>query len=103
MYYEGMDDFKTLLRSRGFRATPGRLALLHTLCIAKRPLTVDEIGRRLDLNIVTLYRALNDMAQANLLLRGSGVGDAMHFSYPKNHHHHLVCADCDFTAKCATC
>ena len=98
-----MDDFKTLLRSRGFRATPGRVALLRTLWSAKRPLTVDEIGRWLDLNVVTLYRALNDIAQAGLLLRGSGVGDAMHFSYPKNHHHHMICTDCGFNLRCATC
>ncbi len=98
-----MDDFKNLLRKRGLRATPGRIALLHTLSISKRPLTVDEIGRRMDLHVVTLYRALNDMAKKGLLLRGSGMGDAMHFSYPKNHHHHMICTDCGFTAACAVC
>lgn len=77
--------------------------LLRTVANAKRPLTVDEIGRRLDLNIVTLYRALNDLANKGLLLRGNGVGDAVHFSYPKNHHHHMVCTDCNFTTKCIVC
>jgi Fe2+ or Zn2+ uptake regulation protein len=98
-----MEDFKGMLQSRGFRATPGRIALLRTLYLAKHPLTVEEIARKLDLNVVTLYRALNDLADQNLLLRGIGHGDAMHFSYPKNHHHHLVCADCGFTASCAVC
>ena len=98
-----MDAFKKLLQERGFRATPGRIALLKMLSVAKRPLTVDEIGRRLDLNVVTLYRALNDLADEGLLLRGTGAGDAMHFSYPVNHHHHMICADCGFAAKCAVC
>lgn len=98
-----MDHFKELLRKRGFRATPGRVALLKELSASKRPLTVDELGRRLDLNVVTLYRALNDLADKKLLLRGTGVGDAMHFSSPANHHHHLVCADCGFTVRCARC
>jgi Fe2+ or Zn2+ uptake regulation protein len=98
-----MEDFKTLLRAQGFRATPGRVALMHALYASKKPLTVDELSRRLDLNVVTLYRALNELAQRGLLLRGSGMGDAMHFSYPKNHHHHMVCADCGFTSKCGVC
>ena len=98
-----MDDFRSLLRKRGLRATPGRVALLRSLSAAKRPLTVNEIGRRLDLNVVTLYRALNDMADDGLLLRGSGSGNAVHFSYPRNHHHHMVCADCGFAPACAVC
>jgi Fe2+ or Zn2+ uptake regulation protein len=99
-----MDDFKAKLRSSGFRVTPGRVALLRALSIAKRPLTVDEIGKRLDLNVVTLYRALNDLADKGLLMRGSGSGDAAHFSYPRGlHHHHLVCTDCGFIRQCATC
>lgn len=98
-----MDDFKELLRLKGFRATPGRIALLKTLFTAKRPLNVDEIGRRLNLNVVTLYRALNDLADSGLLLRGSGIGDAMNFSYPMNHHHHMICRECGFTKECAVC
>lgn len=98
-----MDNFKELLQKRGFRATPGRIALLRILSVAKRPLTVDEIGRKLNLNVVTLYRALSDLTEKGLLLRGSGVGDSMHFSYPKNHHHHMVCAECGSSAKCPVC
>lgn len=98
-----MDDFKTLLRQRGFRATPGRVALMQAVRNAKHPLTVDELGRRLDLNVVTLYRALNELAKSGLILRGTGVGNAMHFSYPKNHHHHMVCADCGYAANCKVC
>lgn len=98
-----MADLKEMLRMRGFRATTGRIALLHALKKATRPHTVEEIGKKLDLNVVTLYRALNDLADAGLLLRGNGKGDAVHFSYPKNHHHHMVCADCGFTDRCAVC
>lgn len=98
-----MEHYKELLQARGFRATSGRIMLLRILSTSKRPLTVDEISRRLDLNVVTLYRALNDLADKGLLLRGSGTGNAIHFSYPKNHHHHMICTDCGFTKECATC
>ncbi len=96
-------DFAQLLHAQGFRATPGRMALLNRLWLAKRPLTVDEVGRSLDLNVVTVYRALNELAQRGLVLRGMGQGDATHFSYPENHHHHLVCIDCSFEQSCHTC
>lgn len=109
-----MPNFATLLHAQHFKATPGRVALLHVLWLAKRPLTVDEISRKLDLNVVTVYRALNDFAHKGLVLRGIGAagiegdmrGDirAAHFLYPKNeHHHHLVCADCGFIKQCVNC
>jgi Fe2+ or Zn2+ uptake regulation protein len=107
-------DFGALLHSRGFRVTTGRIALLRKLWSAKRPLTVDEIGRQLDLNVATVYRALTDLTRKSLVIRGIGAagiggdlrGDirAAHFSYPKDaHHHHLVCIDCGFIRTCATC
>lgn len=107
-------DFGKLLRLKGFRITPGRVRLLYTLWHAKRPLTVDEIARKLNLNVVTLYRALNDLMQKGLVSRGIGAagaegdlrGDirAAHFSIMKaGHHHHLVCADCGFIRTCTNC
>lgn len=97
-------DFAALLRSQGFKATPGRLALLRALWTAKRPLTVGELAKKLDLNVVTLYRALESLAARGLLLRGAGMGDAAQFSYPRGlHHHHLICMDCGFIKGCVNC
>ena len=111
---EPTPDFAALLRVQGFKATPGRVALLRVLWLAKQPLTVDEISRKLDLNVVTVYRALNDFAHKGFVLRGIGAagidgdmrGDirAAHFSYPDHlHHHHLVCVDCGFIKQCVNC
>jgi Fe2+ or Zn2+ uptake regulation protein len=107
-------DFRNILHERGFRQTPGRVRLLEILWSAKRPLTVEEIARRVDLNVVTLYRALNELARTGLIARGIGAsgitgditGDirAAHFSYAReDHHHHLVCMDCGFVKTCTTC
>ncbi len=65
-------DFRSELHERGFRATPERMRLLHVLWSAQRPLTVDEIGKKLDCNVVTLYRALNDLRVQGLVVRGIG-------------------------------
>lgn len=107
-------DFGSLLRERGFRETHGRMRLLSILWSARRPLTVEEIARKVDLNVVTLYRALDDLVKSGLVARGIGAsgirgdtaGDirAAHFSYArKDHHHHLVCVDCGYTKHCNTC
>jgi len=101
---EPTPDFAVLLRSQGFKATPGRVALLRALWLAKRPLTVEKIGEKLDLNVVTLYRALESLAGRGLLLRGAGAGDAAQYSYPRGlHHHHLICMDCGFIRSCVNC
>ena len=99
-------DFSERLRKYGFRATPGRIRLMRFLWLAKRPLTVDEIATHINKDVVTVYRALDDLCRAGLVLRGIGSGElrAAHFSYPRSgHHHHLVCADCGFSKACATC
>jgi Fe2+ or Zn2+ uptake regulation protein len=101
---ELIPDFQTILRSNGFKATPGRIHLLGALWNSTGPLTVDALGKSLNLNVVTLYRALNHLADKGLLLRGNGAGDVTHFSYPKGmHHHHMVCMDCGFIKGCVNC
>lgn len=107
-------DFAAVLKSQGYKAMPKRIALLRTLWLAKGPLTVDEIGRKLDMDIVTVYRALSEFLQKGMVLRSIGAagtdgdlrGDirAAHFSYARGkHHHHLVCADCGFIKSCVNC
>lgn len=96
-------DFTGILRSKGFRATPGRVELLALLYRADKPLTVEQASKRLRLNTVTLYRALEELADAGLLLRGSD-GRTAHFAYAsKNHHHHMICTDCGFAQLCRAC
>lgn len=101
---EPQPDFKAVLNRAGFKATPGRVAMLGKLWLVKRPLTVDELGRSLNLNVVTLYRALEQLADNGLLLRGAGAGDVMHFSYPRGmHHHHMICMECGHIKACSNC
>ena len=107
-------DFRQELHRNGFRATPERLRLVSILWAAKRPLTVDEIARKVNCDVSTIYRILNGLLGKGLIVRGIGAagvegdmrGDirAAHFSYTrKDHHHHLVCADCGFTKQCVVC
>ena len=98
-----MEDFKAMLRGRGLRATPGRVALLTLLKSVGKPLAVRDLGDKIkNLNQVTLYRALKDLADAGLVRRG--VGPVMRYEIALGpHHHHLVCTDCGFARQCVTC
>ncbi len=97
-------DCKEELRAAGSRATPGRLALLAVLEHATRPLTVEEIARKVrSLNPVTLYRALDALVHAGLVRRGMDGRVAQYEYARKPHHHHMVCVDCGFTQLCRNC
>ena len=96
-------DFADMLRSKGFRATPGRVRLLSLLYKQNRPLKVGEIAQYLDLNVVTLYRALEELAGTGLVRKGVE-GRTAHFAFArKDHHHHLVCVDCGYAKMCPAC
>jgi len=88
-----------MLRKAGFRATPGKVALLELLQDEVKPLTVVEIQKKLrqKQDTVTLYRSLEALTEKNLLARSElGHGHAHYeLSVGKKHHHHLVCTSCE--------
>ena len=70
-------DLQERLRSAGLRSTAPRVAVLRQLQRAARPVSHAELVERLDgegLDRVTLYRNLNDLADAGLLAR-TDLGD----------------------------
>lgn len=98
-------DFAGLLKAKGGRATPGRVAMLELLYKTKKPLSVTDVRKQLRgrLDTVTMYRALTSLVDAGLILKGSD-GKVARFSYPeKTHHHHMICTDCGFSQVCRAC
>lgn len=87
-----------LLRERGLRATPGRVALLGELEHAARPLSVEALEKRLKgtIDTATAYRALEALARVGLVRRADVGHRHMHYELaaPAKHHHHFVCEDC---------
>lgn len=88
--------FKALLREAGFRATPGRIALLLALAEVEKPLTVAALHARVKKNLdpVTLYRALESLAKKGIVKRVDFRHGHAHYELQQRHHHHLVCTDC---------
>lgn len=91
-------DNASLLRSTGLRATEGRLALLTLLAKESKPLAVHQIEKKMKgaLNQVTLYRALEALEKASIVVRVNLEHDHAHFELAvgRPHHHHAVCRDC---------
>ena len=87
------------LHARGFRMTPQRMAILHTLRHAGghlSPTEVYEQTRRDQPNLTetTVYRTLEFLAEQGLLLAGRDADGRLCFELAARDHHHLVCREC---------
>src|SRR5574339_601136 len=92
-------EYASQLRSRGFRMTSQRMAILHVLHHAGIHLSPGEIYRRAQRELPgitepTVYRTLEFLAE-NGLVRPSHSGNG-HFTYQiaGEDHHHIVCRLC---------
>jgi len=93
------EEYTPQLRSRGYRMTPQRLAILHVLHHEGRHLSPGEVYERARLELPnltepTVYRTLEFLAE-NGLARPAVTGNG-HLSYEiaRHEHHHLVCRRC---------
>lgn len=107
---ERLHWFETTLEQAGMRRTLPRRILLRLLAASERPLSAQEIFEETseDINLVTIYRTLNDLTRLGLLNRiefGEGFYRYEAASSPTDtdHHHHLVCDRCGTIADFSGC
>jgi Fur family ferric uptake transcriptional regulator len=92
------EEARALLREKGLRATPSRVAVLQVLENAPRPMSHAEMVEALSSGIwnrTTIYRNLTDLVKAGLAKRIE-LGDRVwRFSLPGDGTHpHFVCTEC---------
>ena len=103
----------TIMRERGYKLTPQRLAVLNVVVDSEDHLTPAAIYDKVRhkhgaVGLVTIYRTLNMLDDLGLICRVHGHGDNRSYLIrrPLEHHHHLVCSECgkvvDFTG-CNLC
>ena len=94
-----------LLRSAGFKVTPARLALLEILMTKCAPLTVEDIAAQMPtgINATTIYRALDQFAQAGLVHQTHFRDGKTYYEYQSHHHHHIVCTGCGVKEEISLC
>ena len=92
-------EYAPQLRSRGFRMTSQRMAILHVLHHAGTHLSPGEIYKQArsempGITEPTVYRTLEFLTE-NGLVRSSHSGNG-HFTYQiaREHHHHIICRIC---------
>lgn len=92
-------DYAPQLRSRGYRVTPQRMAILHVLRHAGRHLSPKDVYRKArkespNLTEPTVYRTLEFLARNGLAhLSQSGRGH-LAYEFAGDEHHHVVCRVC---------
>jgi Fe2+ or Zn2+ uptake regulation protein len=93
------EDYAPQLRARGYRMTPQRHAILHTLCHSGEHLTPTEVyvqaRKQLPgLTETTVYRTLEFLAE-NELARPAHMGNGhLVYEIARHEHHHLKCRNC---------
>jgi Fur family ferric uptake transcriptional regulator len=104
-----LEAAKTLLRERGLRATPSRLAVYIALSRAEGPLSHGDVASLLDddgLDRATVYRNLIDLTEAKIVKK-SDLGDHVwRFELVRESadhdgglHAHFICGECG-TVEC---
>jgi Fur family transcriptional regulator, ferric uptake regulator len=102
-----LSDARNVIRHAGLRATAPRLAVLGMLLRERRPLSHSEISRALrneGLDRVTVFRNLQDLAEASILSRVD-IGDHTWRFEPRSPespqgrpHSHFVCERCNLVS-----
>lgn len=90
------------LHAHGFRMTPQRMAILHTLRHAGghiSPTEVYERARRAQpgLTETTVYRTLEFLADNGYALAAHVGGGKLVYELTEENHHHLICKKCSKT------
>lgn len=98
-----IEEIRQLLRGRGFRATPARIAVLRELRLATAPLTHAGLAETLvpaGFDKATIFRNLTDLTEAGLVSR-TELGDHVwrfEMAGPDDadgqKHPHFVCVEC---------
>jgi len=90
------------LHERGFRMTPQRMAILHTLRRAGGHLSALEVYQRTrrdqpGLTETTVYRTLEFLAKNGFALAAHMGGGKLVYELTEENHHHLICRKCGST------
>ena len=91
----------TTIKRHGFKLTPQRRAVVHTIASSQDHLTPIAIFEKVRQNhpgigLVTIYRTLKLLAELDLICElHSGENCPSYITgTPHQHHHHLVCSGC---------
>ena len=94
-------QYEDLLKQSGLKNTRQRAAILDILSLSQQPQAAEDVylslkQQQVEVNLSTVYRALETMAGKNVVRKVSVAGDnRMLYELNKpSHRHYLVCVQC---------
>jgi len=96
LVYDGL--MRKILKEKGYKATPARLAILEVLSKNKLPMDAESIFKKLKnkkINEATVYRTLSSLEEGEILKRVDLRKNSAYFELNTEHHHHIVCTNCN--------
>jgi len=92
------DKIIEYLRKKGNKITPHRLGVIDILINLKKPLSAEEIFKKLkNVNLSTVYRILEWLAGEKVAQKISLEEDFDRYELSdkfSHHHHHFICTNC---------
>ena len=96
---ENLEKLKALSQEKGLKLTPQRMVIFRILSEAKQHITVDEVYKKAIevypmLSLATVYRNMEQMAEAGLLKHLDMGGPSIRYDTNLEEHHHFICTKC---------
>ena len=91
------DELRERIRGVGLRATQARVCVLDRVDAASSPMSHGQVADALDpdgYDRATVFRNLNDLAEAGLVRRADFGDHVWRYELAKEAHVHFVCTDC---------
>lgn len=103
---EKIEIMEDLLKEKGFSVTKQRLALLGALKKLNKPVTIEELGKQIEISMdtSTIYRSLKILVDHGLVYQTDFREGVSYFEFHgDDHHHHLICTSCKDRQKIDLC
>jgi Fur family ferric uptake transcriptional regulator len=107
-FMAGRNNLEETLAGSGYKLTRQRKAILAALATTGEHLTAEEVHQRVqmtcpELNLATVYRNLNLLADLKLIGRVDFGDGRARFEARAEHHHHLFCLRCGRVIELSSC
>lgn len=88
-----------ILKSASLKATKKRIMILNILETESNPVTAEfifeQLSKTLEINLSTVYRALNAMSDKNIIIKSIHMDGKTYFQLNNERHkHEIVCSVC---------
>lgn len=94
-----MNIQKELIKNKGLRVTPARVAVLDVLYQTGKPLDISQIyeyvlKRHVDADQATIYRIIENFMQKGIISKLQFQEKKFFYEVVRDDHHHAVCRKC---------